>query len=224
MEDQNFLWWRHTTVCEHENEEVAFKVVIYNVALDTLIQSRFETTTKIDNMFSFVWNSRVDSKSSRTIHVLDKRLESWAICWRDASLEQHTWNLFPLTCVTLRIFISIPVSVSQGKCSFSKLLKIFYDLLWVKTTYRTCNALTGVWSGKRTQLLQYYRFVCFMNSEKVKTIGTCVKHNLMQSCLYILFLFLFLLLINCMRAQELKQTHAQKKAAESSRTHLRAPI
>ena len=46
-----------TTVYEHENEEVAFKVVIYNVALDTLIQkikSRFETTTKIDNMFSFV--------------------------------------------------------------------------------------------------------------------------------------------------------------------------
>ena len=197
-----------TTVYEHENEEVAFKVVIYNVALDTLIQkikSRFETTTKIDNMFSFVWNSRVDSKSSRTIHVLDKRLESWAICWRDSSLEQHTWNatwtldllnkifekglqtLFPQTCVTLRIFISIPVSVSH---SFSKLLKSFYDLLWVKTTYQTCNALTGVWSGKRTQLWQYYRFVCFMNSEKVKTIGTCVKHNLMQSYLY-MFCFYF---------------------------------
>ena len=65
---------------EHENEEVAFKVVIYNVALDTLIQeikSRFETTTKIDNIFSFVLNSRVDSKSSRTIHVLDLRAEQF---------------------------------------------------------------------------------------------------------------------------------------------------
>ena len=51
-----------TTVYEHENEEVAFKVNIYNVALDTLIQeikSRFETTAKIDNMFSFVWNIQV---------------------------------------------------------------------------------------------------------------------------------------------------------------------
>ena len=51
-----------TTVYEHENEEVAFKVNIYNVALDTLIQeikSRFERTAKIDNMFSFVWNIQV---------------------------------------------------------------------------------------------------------------------------------------------------------------------
>ena len=52
---------------EHENEEVAFKVVIYNVALDTCTLNQEikvnlkQLRTKIDNMFSFVWNSRVDS-------------------------------------------------------------------------------------------------------------------------------------------------------------------
>ena len=37
---------------------------IFNVALDTLIQeikSRFETTTKVNNKFSFIWDSSVDS-------------------------------------------------------------------------------------------------------------------------------------------------------------------
>ena len=52
-----------TTAYEYENEEVSFKVNIFNVALDTLIheiKSRFETTTKV-NMFSFIWDSSVDS-------------------------------------------------------------------------------------------------------------------------------------------------------------------
>ena len=48
-----------TTVYEHENEEVAFKVNIYNVALDTLIQEIKSRFAKIDNMFSFVWNIQV---------------------------------------------------------------------------------------------------------------------------------------------------------------------
>jgi len=35
--------------------------------------------------------------------------------------EKGLQNLFPQTCVALRIFVSIPVSVSQGERSFSKL-------------------------------------------------------------------------------------------------------
>ena len=57
-----------TTVYEHENEEVTFKVNIFNVALHTLIQnikSRFETTTKVNNMFSLIWDSSVDSNDAK---------------------------------------------------------------------------------------------------------------------------------------------------------------
>ena len=138
--------------------------------------------------------------------------------------EKGVQNLFPQTCVALRIFISIPVSVSQGKCSISKLLKIFYDLLWAKTAYQPCNALTGVWSGKRTQLWQYYRFVCFTNSKKVKIIGTCVKHNLMQSCLYMFCLLVVSLsFVNELYVCTRTKTNTQKKppkAPEHTLEHL----
>ena len=75
---KTFFGEDRTTAYEHENEEVGFKVNIFNVALDTLIQeikSRFETTTKVNNMFSFIWDSSVDSNDIKA-QELSKRPES----------------------------------------------------------------------------------------------------------------------------------------------------
>lgn len=121
---------------------------IFNVALDTLIQeikSRFETTTKVNNMFSFIWDSSVDSNDIKAqelskYYPKDLRAERFVdeVCHlstiRETLIgkvnslellnkifEKGLQNLFPQTCVGLRIFISIPVSVSQGERSFSKL-------------------------------------------------------------------------------------------------------
>ena len=137
-----------TTAYEYENEEVGFKVNIFNVALDTLIQeikSRFETTTKVNNMFSFIWDSSVDSNDIKAqelskYYPKDLRAKQFVDEVRHLSniretligkvnslellnkiFEKGLQNLFPQTCVALRIFISIPVSVSQGERSFSKL-------------------------------------------------------------------------------------------------------
>ena len=145
---KTFVGEDRTTAYEDENEEVGFKVNIFNVALDTLIQeikSRFETTTKVNNMFSFIWDSSVDSNDIKAQELSkycpkDLRAEQFVDEVRHLSniretligkvnslellnkiFEKGLQNLFPQTCVALRIFISIPVSVSQGERSFSKL-------------------------------------------------------------------------------------------------------
>ena len=65
---KTFFGEDRTTAYEHENEEVGFKANIFNVVLDTLIQeinSRFQTTTKVNNRFSFIWDSSVDSNDKK---------------------------------------------------------------------------------------------------------------------------------------------------------------
>ena len=121
---------------------------IFNVALDTLIQeikSRFETTTKVNNMFSFIWDSSVDSNDIKAqelskYYPKDLRDEQFVDEVRHLSniretligkvnslellnkiFEKGLQNFFPQKCIALRIFISISVSVSQGERSFSKL-------------------------------------------------------------------------------------------------------
>ena len=135
-------------VYEHENEEAGFRVTVFNVALDTLIReitSRFETTEKVNSMFSFIWNSTTDSNDTKAqelskYYPRDLDAEQFVEEIRHLSnvretlfgkvtslellnkiFEKGLQNLFPQSCVALRIFVSIPVSVSQGERSFSKL-------------------------------------------------------------------------------------------------------
>ena len=54
-----------TSAYEHETEEDAFKVNVFYVAIDTLIQeinSRFAAMNNINDMFSFIWKFENDSK------------------------------------------------------------------------------------------------------------------------------------------------------------------
>ena len=132
----------------HENEEAGFKVTVFNVALDTLIcqiTSRSETTSKVNSMFSFIWNSNTDPNDAKAQELAkhyprDLVAEQFVEEIRHLSnvretlfekvtsldllnkiFEKGLQNLFPQTCVALRIFVSIPVSISQGERSFSKL-------------------------------------------------------------------------------------------------------
>ena len=96
-------------------------------------------------LFSFIWDSSVDSNDIKAqelskYYPKDLRAEQFVDEVRHLSniretligkvnslellnkiFEKGLQNLFPQTCVALRIFISIPVSVSQGEHSFSKL-------------------------------------------------------------------------------------------------------
>ena len=50
---------------EHQNEEISFKVNVFYIAIDTLIQeinSRFEAMKSINEIFSFIWKFNSDSK------------------------------------------------------------------------------------------------------------------------------------------------------------------
>ena len=133
---------------EGSTEEAGFKVTVFNVTLDTLIReipSRSETTSKVNIMFSFIWNSNTDSTDGKAqelakhyprdlvtkqfveeIRHLSNLSETLfekvtSLDLLNKIFEKGLQNLFPQTCIALRIFVSIPVSVSQGGCSFSKL-------------------------------------------------------------------------------------------------------
>ena len=145
-----------STVYEHENKEAGFKVTVFNVALDTLIceiTNRSETISKVNSMFSFIWNSNTDSNDAKAQELAkhyptDLVAEQFVEEIRHLSnvhetlfekvtsldllnkiFEKGLQNLFPQTCVALRIFVSIPVSVSQGERSFSKLALVKNCLL-----------------------------------------------------------------------------------------------
>ena len=50
---------------KHQNEEISFKVNVFYIAIDTLIQeinSRFEAMKSINEIFSFIWKFNSDSK------------------------------------------------------------------------------------------------------------------------------------------------------------------
>ena len=61
--------------CEHTSEEQRFRVDVFYVALDKLIQeinTRFQKAEKINNMFSFIWNpstSDAESSVAKTIEL-----------------------------------------------------------------------------------------------------------------------------------------------------------
>ena len=136
---------------EHANEEERFRVDVFYVALDKLIQeikTRFQKAEKINNMFSFIWNPSTDDAESSVAKAIKlsefysgdlnagdfseetRHLASVGIplFGKVSSLEllnkiyqKGLQNIFPQTCVALRIFITIPVSVAEGERSFSKL-------------------------------------------------------------------------------------------------------
>ena len=50
---------------EHQNEEISFKVNVFYIAIDTLIQeinSRFEASKSTNEMLSFIWKFNSDSE------------------------------------------------------------------------------------------------------------------------------------------------------------------
>ena len=54
-----------SAVYKHQNEEISFKVNVFYIAIDTLIQeinSRFEAMKSINEIFSFIWKFNSDSK------------------------------------------------------------------------------------------------------------------------------------------------------------------
>uniref|UniRef100_H2ZW52 DUF4371 domain-containing protein n=1 Tax=Latimeria chalumnae TaxID=7897 RepID=H2ZW52_LATCH len=143
-----------TTANNHENQETEFKVDIFYDALDMLIHEitrRSETAEKINSMFSFIWNPTTnDANSSITkaqelskcyprdlieeefveeTRLLNKQRETLfgkvtSIKLLNKIYEKGLQSVFPQTCVVLRIFVSILISVSEGECSFSKLALI----------------------------------------------------------------------------------------------------
>ena len=130
-----------STVYEHENEEVGFKVSVFNVALDTLIceiTSRSETTAKVNSIFSFIWNSTADSNDAKaqelskyyprdlvpeqfveeTRHLSNVRETLFgkvtSLKLLNKILEKGLQNLIPQSCVALRIFVSIHSQYHKG--------------------------------------------------------------------------------------------------------------
>ena len=136
-----------TAAHEHETEENAFKVNVFYVALDTLIQeinSRFVAINSINEMFSFIWKFENDSKEKAIKlcehYPIDLNTDDFVeeirhICnvgnclfgemtsyqLLNAIYSKGIESIFPQVCIALRIFVSIPVSVAGGERSFSKL-------------------------------------------------------------------------------------------------------
>ena len=136
-----------TAAHEHETEENAFKVNVFYVALDTLIQeinSRFVAMNSINEMFSFIWKFENDSKEKAIKlcehYPIDLNTDDFVeeirhICnvgnclfgemtsyqLLNAIYSKGIESIFPQVCIALRIFVSIPVSVAGGERSFSKL-------------------------------------------------------------------------------------------------------
>ena len=140
---------------QHETPELHFKINIFYVALDTLIQqisARHDTTMKLNAMLSFIWNPTAEadlritkaqelSKSYPKDLKVDEFVEEvrcmGTLCQPGKALfsmgqvtslqflnvlyRKGLQNLFPQTCIALRIFVSIPVTVAEAERTFSKL-------------------------------------------------------------------------------------------------------
>ncbi|XP_047141152.1 zinc finger MYM-type protein 1-like [Hydra vulgaris] len=133
----------------HDSQTKEFEVNVFNVGLDSLIQqidSRFEASRMVANMFSFIWLDNDD------LSVQSKACELAQFYPRDVNKEdlieevcrfknarktifkqgnplqllnqifkKKLERLFPYIYIMLRIFSTIPVSVAEGEQSFSKL-------------------------------------------------------------------------------------------------------
>ena len=136
-------------------------------------------------MFSFIWDSSVDSNDKKAqelskYYPKDLRAEQFVEEIRHLSNIRETLlgkvnslellnkiceegrlqNLFPQTCVASRIFISIPVSVSQGEQSFSK-LPLVKNCLWGKTAYQLlqCSHWSAIWQENSIMTLLQIRLL-----------------------------------------------------------------
>jgi len=137
-------------VHEHATEEDKFRVEVFYAALDKAIQEisvRAQKAKEINNRFSFIWNWDVSADATilkavqlakfypRDINADDIAEETRHMAsigkelfGKVSSLEllnliykKGLQNIFPQTCIALRIFITIPVSVAEGERFFSKL-------------------------------------------------------------------------------------------------------
>ena len=116
---------------------------IFNIGLDSLIQqidSRFEASRMVGNMFSFIWLGNDDlSIQENKAHELARfypRVNEEDLTEEvrhfntphktifkqgnptqllNQILEKTLERLFPYICIMLRIFNTIPVSVSEGE-------------------------------------------------------------------------------------------------------------
>ena len=62
---------------EHQNEEISFKVNVFYIEIDTLIQetnSRFEAMKSINEMFASIWKFSSDSedKTNSSVNIIPK--------------------------------------------------------------------------------------------------------------------------------------------------------
>ena len=65
---------------EHEDEEMDFKVNVFNITLDTLlsqITNRYQITEKVNNMFSFLWNPTATANDEDAITVKSQELSKF---------------------------------------------------------------------------------------------------------------------------------------------------
>lgn len=65
---------------EHEDEEMDFKVNVFNVTLDTLVSqitNRYQITEKVNNMFSFLWNPTATANDEDAITVKSQELSKF---------------------------------------------------------------------------------------------------------------------------------------------------
>ncbi|XP_004207120.2 zinc finger MYM-type protein 1-like [Hydra vulgaris] len=133
----------------HNSQTKEFEVNVFNVGLDSLIQqidSRFEASRMVANMFSFIWldndDLSVQSKACELAQFYPRDVNKEdlieKICrFKNARktifkqgnplqllnqiFEKKLERLFPYICIMLPIFSTIPVSVAEGELSFSKL-------------------------------------------------------------------------------------------------------
>lgn len=134
-----------------ESPEIMFRNRIFYVALDCIISqlnTRFTTTKKISDEFSVLWNFRnmtkecisascsklsakyksdvTDSLESQIHHMksifsatFEKNLGPLELL--NAIYDMELQSIYGDLCVLLRIFLSLPVTVSGGERAFSKL-------------------------------------------------------------------------------------------------------
>ena len=123
---------------------------IFNIGLDSLIQqidSRFEPSKMVSDMFSFIWldndDLSIQENKAREFarfypRVVNEEDLVEEVCRFNTAhktifkqgnpmqllnqiFEKKLERLFPHICIMLRIFNPIPVSVAEGERSFSKL-------------------------------------------------------------------------------------------------------
>ena len=134
----------------YDSQKKEFEVNIFNIGLNSLIQqidSRFEASRMVGDMFSFIWldNDNISIKGKKTRELV--RFYPRDVKEEDLIEEVRRFNtahktifkqknlmqllsqifekklecLFPFIYIMLRIFNTIPVSVAEGERSFSKL-------------------------------------------------------------------------------------------------------